>query len=49
MHEGKGSLVHHLIDPLKATMIDRIVFQIARKSLSPADYELTPNRCNTLG
>jgi len=45
MHEGKGSLVQDLIDPLKATMIDRIVFQIARKSLSPSDYELTPNRC----
>jgi CRISPR/Cas system-associated endonuclease Cas1 len=45
MHEGKGSLVQDLIDPLKATMIDRIVFRIARESLSSSDYELTPNRC----
>ena len=45
MHEGKGSLVQDLIDPLKAAMIDRVVFQIARESLNPSDYEQTPNRC----
>jgi CRISPR-associated protein Cas1 len=45
MHEGRGSLVQDLIDPLKAAMIDKAVFQIARESLSPSDYELTPNRC----
>ena len=45
MHEGKGSLVQDLIDPLKAGMIDTIVFQIAREYLSPCDYELTPGRC----
>jgi CRISPR-associated endonuclease Cas1 len=45
MHEGKGSLVQDIIDPLKATMIDRIVFQIARESLTPSEYEQTPNRC----
>jgi len=27
MHEGKGSLVQDLIDPLKAAMIDMVVFQ----------------------
>jgi CRISPR-associated protein Cas1 len=45
MHEGKGSLVQDLIDPLKAAMIDRVVFQIARESLNPSDYEQTPDRC----
>jgi CRISP-associated protein Cas1 len=45
MHDGKGSLVQDFIDPLKASMIDRAVFQIARESLTIADYELTPNRC----
>jgi len=45
IYEGKGCLVQDLIDPLKAAMIDRIVFQVARESLSPSDYEQTPNRC----
>jgi CRISPR-associated endonuclease Cas1 len=45
IYEGRGCLVQDLIDPLKATMIDRVVFQIARESLSPFDYEQTPNRC----
>jgi CRISPR-associated endonuclease Cas1 len=45
MHEGKGSLVQDLIDPLKASMIDPIVFTIARESLQLADYELTKDRC----
>jgi CRISPR-associated protein Cas1 len=45
MHEGKGSLVQDLIEPLKAEMIDRIVFQYARESLTPYDYEQTANRC----
>lgn len=45
MHDGKGSLVLDLIEPLKATMIDPLVFQIARNTLSPADYELSPDRC----
>ena len=45
IYEGKGCLVQDLIDPLKAAMIDRVVFQMARNSLSTFDYELTPNRC----
>jgi CRISPR-associated endonuclease Cas1 len=45
MHEGKGSLVQDLIDPLKAEMIDAAVFQMARESLSTSDYEQTPDRC----
>ena len=34
MHDGKGSLVQDLIEPLKAGMVDSIVFQIARESLT---------------
>jgi CRISPR-associated protein Cas1 len=45
MHEGKGSLVQDLIDPLKAEMIDAAVFQVARESLSTSDYEQIPERC----
>ena len=45
MHEGKGSLVQDLIEPLKADMIDRIVFQIARESLNASDFEQIPGRC----
>ena len=45
MYEGKGSLVHDLIEPLKADMVDSIVFLLAKKSLVPADFEITPDRC----
>jgi CRISPR-associated endonuclease Cas1 len=45
MNEGKGSLVQDLIEPLKADMIDPIVFLLAKKSLVPADFEITQDRC----
>jgi CRISPR-associated endonuclease Cas1 len=45
MHDGKGSLVQDLIEPLKAEMIDSVVFQVARKSLAVSDFEQTPTRC----
>jgi len=45
IYEGEGCLVQDLIDPFKAAMIDSVVFQMARNSLSTTDYELTPNRC----
>jgi CRISP-associated protein Cas1 len=45
MHEGKGSLVYDLIEPLKAEMVDSIVFQLARESLVLSDFELTQDRC----
>jgi CRISPR-associated endonuclease Cas1 len=45
MHEGKGSLVQDLIDPLKTEMIDAPVFQVAKESLTATDYELIPDRC----
>jgi CRISPR-associated endonuclease Cas1 len=45
IHEGKGSLVQDLIDPLKTEMIDAAVFQVAKESLNTSDYELIPDRC----
>lgn len=45
LHEGKNSLIHDLIDPLKPGMVDTVVFQIARETLREEDYELTPGRC----
>jgi CRISP-associated protein Cas1 len=45
MHDGKGSLVNDLIDPLKAGMVDPIVFRIAIESLRTIDFELSSDRC----
>ncbi|MDD1695937.1 MAG: CRISPR-associated endonuclease Cas1 [Methanoregula sp.] len=45
MHDGKGCLVQDLIEPLKTEMIDNIVFQFARESLTFSDFEQTPTRC----
>ncbi len=44
LHEGMGSLVYDLIEPLKVSMIDRVVLQFA-KEISPDDYECGSNRC----
>jgi CRISPR-associated endonuclease Cas1 len=45
MHAGKGSLVQDLIEPLKAGMVDSVVFNIARESLQSGDYEISQDRC----
>ncbi len=45
LHEGDRGLVYDLIEPLKAGMVDPIVFHIAKESLKPADYEMTQDRC----
>ena len=45
LHDGRDSLIHDLIDPLKPGMVDMVVFQIARETLREEDYELTPDRC----
>jgi len=45
MHEGKGCLVQDLIEPLKADMIDQVVFQVARETLGFSDFEQTTGRC----
>ena len=45
LHDGRSSLIHDLIDPLKPGMVDAVVFRIARETLREEDYELTPGRC----
>ena len=45
MQEGKGCLVFDLIEPLKAAMVDPIVFNMARESLTTSDFEATHDRC----
>ena len=45
LHDGRGSLVQDLIEPMKSEMVDRFVFQIAKNDLNPADFELTVSRC----
>jgi CRISPR-associated protein Cas1 len=45
MHDGNGCLVQDLIEPLKAEMIDSVVFQVVRESLTLSDFEQTPTRC----
>ncbi len=45
LHEGAGSLVYDLIEPLKAVMVDRIVIRFAREEISENDYECSEKRC----
>ena len=45
LHEGAGSFVHDLIEPQKATMVDRIVLRFVREELSDGDYECGEKRC----
>jgi CRISPR-associated endonuclease Cas1 len=45
LHEGAGSLVHDLIEPQKAAMVDRTVIRFARDVISAGDYECGEKRC----
>ncbi len=45
LHEGPGSLVHDLIEPQKAVMVDRTVIRFAREKISENDYECSEKRC----
>ena len=46
LHEGTGSFVYDLIEPLKPGMVDDAVFAIARKGLLEGDYEFGDRRCH---
>jgi CRISPR-associated protein Cas1 len=46
LHEGTGSFVYDLIEPLKPGMVDDVVFEIARKGLLDGDYEYGDRRCH---
>ncbi|MDO9323452.1 MAG: CRISPR-associated endonuclease Cas1 [Methanoregula sp.] len=45
LHEGHGSLVNDIAELMKSGMIDDVIFTVAQESLTPADYELTNDRC----
>lgn len=45
LYEGSGGLVYDLIEPLKAGMVDSLVFQAAKESISSADFEISHDRC----
>ncbi|MBP7145611.1 MAG: CRISPR-associated endonuclease Cas1 [Methanoculleus sp.] len=45
LHEGAGSLVHDLIEPQKAVMVDRTVIRFAREEIAEGDYECSDKRC----
>jgi len=45
LHEGSGGFVHDLIEPQKATMVDRAVLRFAREEISSEDYECGEKRC----
>jgi len=46
LHEGTGSFVYDLIEPLKPAMVDDAVFEIARKGLLDGDFEYGERRCH---
>jgi CRISPR-associated protein Cas1 len=46
LHEGTGSLVYDLIEPLKPVMVDDAVFELARRGLHEGDYEHGDRRCH---
>ncbi|WP_255332879.1 CRISPR-associated endonuclease Cas1 [Methanocalculus taiwanensis] len=45
LNQGAGGLVYDIIEPLKRTMVDSTVFELARESITKADYELSQTRC----
>lgn len=45
LHEGAGGLIHDLIEPQKAVMVDRTVIRFAREEISEKDYECSEKRC----
>jgi CRISPR-associated endonuclease Cas1 len=45
LHVGPGSLVYDLMEPLKATMVDRTVLRFVRSGITDKDYERSEKRC----
>jgi CRISPR-associated protein Cas1 len=46
LRQGERSLVIDLIDPLKAGMVDRVVFARLREGMQPGSYECADTRCH---
>lgn len=44
LFQGERSLVYDLLEPMKADMVDRVVFSIARKGIPPEMYECSGSR-----
>jgi CRISPR-associated endonuclease Cas1 len=45
LHEGPGSLVHDLIDPFKAGMVDKPVLSLAARGIPESGFEMSAERC----
>ena len=45
LNQGAGGFVYDIIEPLKRSMVDSVVFELALESLHPDDYELSQTRC----
>ncbi|MDD1675041.1 MAG: CRISPR-associated endonuclease Cas1 [Methanomicrobiales archaeon] len=45
LHEGAGSLIYDLLEPLKPKCVDPVIFSIARAGIPEANYECTERRC----
>lgn len=45
LHQGGGGFVYDIIDPLKRSMVDSVVFDIAKNSQVSGKYELSQTRC----
>jgi CRISPR-associated protein Cas1 len=46
LHEGTGSLVYDLIEPLKPGMVDDAIFELTRRGLNEGDFEHGDRRCH---
>lgn len=44
LHQGAGGFVYDIIEPLKRSMVDSVVFELAG-SIGSDDYELSQTRC----
>ncbi len=45
LNQGAGGFVYDIIEPLKRTMVDSTVFELAKESITADDYELSQTRC----
>lgn len=46
LHEGERALVNDLMEPLKASMVDAVVFEIVRKEFSSEEFDCSSLRCH---
>lgn len=46
LHEGERALVNDLMEPVKAAMVDRVVFDMVRTELVPESFDCSSLRCH---